>query len=430
MPAHELREYLARALPAYMVPSTITTLERFPLTPNGKIDRRSLPEPVRERSGKHELVAPRTGLQRRLTEIWERELELHPIGVTDDFFDLGVSSIVAARLFAAIEHELGDSLPLGAIFKAPTIEMLARLIADGEGSSRWTSLVPIQPRGSRSPIFCIHGGAGTILHLQPLARRLGAEQPFYGLQSRGLYGGSPPIQTVQEMSSHYLSEMRQVHPGGPWLLTGYCFGAIVAFEIAQRLLAQGEDVQLLAMFNGPSPAWIRTWGWSGKPPWGRIPATRPPRVTREQRLLRAIREPRRFFTGFAWYAGRENISREINRCHVKLALARGRPIPERMREDFFRQVHARAELAYEPTPYPKDLLLFYGAGLYEDPELGWGGLAEGGIRTLAVPGEHTGGRDAMKEPGVQFIAQGIEQYLRGRVGPAGSCTLPRGPLRM
>jgi amino acid adenylation domain-containing protein len=408
VPAHELRLFMGQTLPDYMVPSTVTTLEAFPLTPNGKVDRKALPEPVRERSGAHELIAPRTKLERKLTSIWERELEIHPIGVTDNFFDLGITSIVAATLFAAIEHNLGDSLPLGAIFRAPTIETLAQLIEGGEDSSRWTSLIPIQPQGSRPPIFCIHGGAGTILHLQPLARRLGPEQPFYGLQSSGLYGGSTPIKTVEEMASHYLSEMRQVHQGGPWLLAGYCFGTIVAFEIAQRLLAEGEDVQMVALFNGPSPAWIHRWGWFGNQPGQLKIRPKPPRVTRKQRLRRALREPWRFFTALAWWSGYK-----LGKVRLKLALARGRPIPERQREEFFFDLHARAERMYEPNPYPKDLLVFYGQGLYEDPELGWGPMAEGGVRTYAVPGEQTNNRDVMKDPGVQFVAEEIEQYLQG-----------------
>ena len=152
--------------------------------------------------------------------------------MTDNFFDLGVTSIVAARLFAAIEHEVVDKLPLGAIFKAPTIERLARLIDDGGDAARWSSLVAIQPQGTRPPVFCVHGGGGTVLHLEPLARRLGNDQPFYGLQSRGLYGAAAPLQTVEEMAGHYLSEMREVNPAGPWYITGYCFGAIVAFELA------------------------------------------------------------------------------------------------------------------------------------------------------------------------------------------------------
>ena len=121
--------------------------------------------------------------------------------MTDNFFDLGVTSVVAARLFAAIELEIGNSLPLGAIFRAPTIERLAALIEGGDRPARWTSLVPIQPEGSRQPIFCVHGGGGTVLHIEPLARRLGPDQPLYGLQSRGLYGSISPLATVEEMAT-------------------------------------------------------------------------------------------------------------------------------------------------------------------------------------------------------------------------------------
>lgn len=421
VPAHELRRYLGETLPAYMVPPTVTTLEAFPLTPNGKVDRKALPEPVRERSSGHELVAPRTDLERRLAATWERELDIHPIGVTDNFFDLGVTSIVAATLFAAIECDLGDSLPLGAIFRAPTIETLAKLIEDGQGSSRWTSLVPIQPQGSRPPIFCIHGGAGTILHLQRLARTLGPEQPFYGLQSRGLYGGSSPPRTVQKMASHYLSEMRQVHPGGPWLLAGYCFGSLVAFEIAQRLVAGGEEVQLLAMLNGPSPLWIKEWVYYGNQPGWRekhsVPAALPRKVRRahrrKQRLQApfklisripgVIAAPRRILKGFWWHT---------RRVRTRLLLSLGRPVPERDREEFFLRLHRDAEKRYVPSKYPGEILVFYGDGLYEEPTLGWESL--GKVSTYAAPGEHANNRGLMHEPAVGFVAERLQEYL-GRV---------------
>jgi amino acid adenylation domain-containing protein len=417
-PAHELRRHCRESLPDYMVPSTVTVLDAFPLTPNGKVDRKALPEPVRKRSSSGELIAPRTELESRLASIWERELGIHPIGVTDNFFDLGVTSMVAATLFAAIERDLGDGLALGAIFRAPTIEQLAKLIEDDKGSSRWTSLVPIQPLGSRPPIFCVHGGAGTILHLQPLAGKLGPEQPFYGLQAAGLYGGSSPLRTVQEMASHYLSEMRQVHPGGPWLLAGYCFGSIVAFEIAQRLLAAGEEVRLVAMFNGPSPLWIKRWGYYGNQPSWRakrsLPPTPPPDVRRARRrkrrlqapfkllarIPRAIVEPRRLSSGFWWHT---------RKPRTRLLLALGRPIPERDREEFFFDLHGDAEKSYAPTPYPGELLLFYGEGLYEDPTLGWESL--GTVIGHAVPGEHTNNRDLMHEPAVDFVAERVREYL-------------------
>jgi amino acid adenylation domain-containing protein len=414
--APALRDFLAHKLPAYMVPSTVTALEAFPLTANGKLDRNALPEPTRERSDQRELVAPRTALEKKLAAIWERELGINPIGVTDNFFDLGATSILAASLFAAIERDLGDTLPLGAIFRAPTIEALANLLEADDTQSRWTSLVPIQPTGTEPPIFCVHGGAGTILHLEPLARRLGREQPFYGLQSRGLYGGVVAPTTVEEMASHYLSEMRQVHKGGPWRLAGYCFGAIVAFEMAQRLLADGQNVELLAMFNGPSPIWIRRWGWYANQPSKRVSRPAPVRLSRRQRLegqlgrfRRALREPRRFGTALVWYSRRIGGPRR-----TRIALALRRPLPEQAREAYFLRLHAKAEQAYEPQPYNGDLLVFYGEDLYEDPELGWGGLASGGIRAYAVPGRHDNNRRAMMEPYVAFVSERLQAHLERR----------------
>jgi thioesterase domain-containing protein/acyl carrier protein len=403
-----------------MIPATVTKLDAFPLTPNGKVDRKALPEPSRERSSRRELVVPRTELERELTEIWERELQISPIGVTDDFFELGVTSIVAATLFAAIEHEFGRSLPLGAIFRAPTVESLAGLLGTDVEASRWTSLIPIQPNGTQTPIFCVHGGAGTILHLQGLSRALGDDQPFYGLQSRGLYGGASPPRTVEQMATHYLKEMRQVQPPGPWRLGGYCFGAIVAFEMAQRLVAAGETVELLAMFNGPSPDWIKRWGWYGNQPSWRLKRALPvktfeqvQRARRRRRLIetpldmlgrvpRALAQPQRLARGFWWH------SRGL-RARVRLLL--GRPIPEHEREEFFLELHQKAERAYAPRPYPGELLAFSGEGLYEDLMMGWDGYAEGGILTFAAPGEHTSNRDVMHEPAASYVADRLREYL-------------------
>jgi amino acid adenylation domain-containing protein len=416
-----LRRYLVEHLPSYMIPSAIVSLPALPLTPNGKIDRQALPPPARERMVEDEAVLPRTALEQQLARIWERILGVSPIGVTDNFFDLGASSLVAAQLFAEIEHELANALPLGAMFRAPTIETLAALMEKPETGQRWTSLVPIQPHGTRPPIFCVHGGAGTILHLEPLARALGDDQPFYGLQSRGLYGGVAPLRTVEAMASHYLSELREVQPHGPYYFAGYCFGGIVAFEMAQRMLAEGEDVAMLATFNGPSPIWIRRWGWVGNQPSlrgererlhgdGNQPSQR--FLTVPQRFRRALREPRRFRTASLYYADRWR-----QRWQTRIALARGRPLPEHAREQYFLALHAIAQRAYEARPYPGEMLVIYGEGLYEDTTLGWAYLSRGGLRTVAVPGHHTNNRQLMAEPHAQFVSDRLAGYL-GRSDPA------------
>ena len=394
--SNTLRRYLRQSVPDYMVPDVVMSVPAFPLTPNGKIDRKALPAPTRGRAEEEQYVAPRTPLERRLVEIWERELDIRPISVTDNFFDLGVRSIVAAQLFARIEHELGSRLPLGAVFQAPTIESLAHLVEDGEEAARWKSLVPIQPHGSLPPIFCVHGGAGTILHLEPLARRLGDEQPFYGLQQRGLYGGAPSPRSVEEMAAQYLTEVRTVRPHGPFYLAGYCFGAIVAFHMAQMLVQEGEEVPLLAMFNGPSPKWIRAQSRANQPSRRRgPPQARPaggPRITP---------------------IDGEFIKRSVRQVIVRFALATGRPLPERLRENHFLRLNAKAERAYEPQTYPGRVWIFYGQDLYDDPELGWGGLAEGGLESYVVPGEHSNNRQMMNEPHVQVVDAQLKAILDG-----------------
>ena len=215
------------------------------------------------------------------------------------------------------------------------------------------------------------------------------------------------------MATHYLSEMKQVQPQGPWYLGGYCFGSIVAFEIAQRLRAQGEEVKLLAVFNGPSPDWIKRWGWHGNQPGWLARHPRPPRPTAEQarriklsrqwlRLRRALRDPRRFWSGLMW---------ELREPRTRLALALRRPIPEEQRERYFLELHHKAERAYSPTPFDGEMIVFHGEGLYEDPTLGWKGLPKGGIETFAVPGEHDSNRHAMMEPAVEFVAQRLQDRL-------------------
>jgi amino acid adenylation domain-containing protein len=366
-----LRRALARSLPAYMIPSAIVLLETLPLNGNGKVDRGALPPPPPRAPGDDAHVAPRTSTERRLTAIWEEVLDVRPIGVTDDFFELGATSIAAARVFDRIERELGARLPLSPLFAAPTVERLAALIDGGTAPERRSSLVAIQPHGALPPVFCVHGGAGTILHFHALARLLGAEQPFYGLQMRGLYGGAAPHFTVEAMAAHYLRELRAVQPRGPYRIGGYCFGALVAFEMARRLEARGERVALLFAINGPSPAYIRRYGAALKDPLS-------------DRLL-------------------------VPRARLRGAF--GRPLPDRWRGGAILRICHAAERAYRPQPYPGALLLFAGEGLYLEPDAGWQPFVRGGLEIATVPGRHYNQRDAMYEPKVGAIADRLRAVL-------------------
>jgi amino acid adenylation domain-containing protein len=401
----ELRRFLLQKLPGYMVPSAVVALDRLPLTPNGKVDRRALPAPTYSRDGDDDFVAPRDEQERRLTAVWEKVLEIRPIGVRDNLFELGVHSLTGGRLLAETEKALGVRLPPGVLFQAPTVEQFAELVRQQPGPSRFTSLVPIQPHGSRPRLFCVHGGAGTVLLFHELAARLGNDQPLYGLQQKGLYGGDPPHATVEEMAAHYLQEMRAVQPAGPYLLGGYCFGGIVAFEMAQRLREQGEEVGLLVLFNAPSPPYIRRHQ-------GRVMVLKvvpqPPAATAEK--LSLLRKGRRIL-GELYRGVRRRYRRTVREARVVWHRRRHIPVPEDLRELFFVRTNQWAELHYRPQVYPGPMVLFRATDIYHEPDLGWGPLVKAGVEIHEIPGTHLNQRTIMSEPCVGLVAERLAEIL-------------------
>ncbi len=400
----DVRRALLATLPAYMVPDGVVVLERLPCNTNGKIDRAQLPPPPQTRATQQgaNTVAARNATEQRLIAIWEDVLDLRPIGVTDDFFALGATSITAARVFERIERELGAVLPLSPLFAAPTIERLARLIASGNVERSVTSLVPIQANGSRRPIFGIHGGAGTILHFHALAKRLGNDQPLYGFQMQGLYGDAAPHASVASMARHYIAEMRSVQPHGPYAIVGYCFGAIVAFEMARRLSSAGEQISLLASVNGPSPAYIRRHG--GPSPVARI-RLRPPAGI-GGRLV--------FGMKCVWWSLngelRGNLRTRLFDLRTYAYAKFGRPLPDRWRELAMYRICHVAETRYRVRAYRGAMLVFHADGLYRRDDLGWTPFVRS-IATYRVDGRHETQRDAMFEPAVATIADCIRRQL-------------------
>jgi amino acid adenylation domain-containing protein len=250
----EIRSFLGDRLPDYMIPSAFIVLDKLPITPSGKVDRRALPSPDEIRQELEDtFIAPRNELEIQLTKIWRKVLGIPSIGIRDNFFELGGHSLIAVRLFAEIEQTWGKNLPLATLFQAQTIEKMADILLEQAWVAPWSSLVPIQPNGSNRPLFCIHPIGGNVLEYYPLADYLGDEQPIYGLQSLGLDGKQPPLNCVKEMASHYIKELIAVQPQGPYAILGYSFGGLVAFEIAQQLLATGQEIALLAILDLKSP---------------------------------------------------------------------------------------------------------------------------------------------------------------------------------
>ena len=254
----ELRSYLRRRLPEYMVPGALVVLEAMPLSRNGKIDRRALPAP--ETSGttlENTFVAPRDLLEMQLTQLWEEVLNRSSVGVFDNFFDLGGHSLLAVHLIARIQQQFSQKLQLSSLFEEPTVSHQAELLRQRGSGSTWSPLVALQPNGTKHPFFCVHPAGGQVLCYYHLARLLGPDQPFYAWQAPDFdevaSTGSDNYERIEDRAAAYLELMRAVQPEGPYMLGGWSFGGTVAFEIAQQLDRQGQKVALLAQLDAIAP---------------------------------------------------------------------------------------------------------------------------------------------------------------------------------
>jgi phthiocerol/phenolphthiocerol synthesis type-I polyketide synthase E len=189
------------------------------------------------------------GVEIQLTRIWEELLGVEPITPEQNYFDLGGDSSLAVHLFVQIEKTFSVKLPIFTLFEAPTIAELSEVLRRDSAPAGWSPLVSVQPNGSRPPFFCMHGAGGNVLIYRELSNLLGNDQPFFGLQSQGLDGEAAPLTKIEDMAALYVKEIRRARPAGPYLVGGYCLGGTIAYEVAQQLRAQGQEVALLALFD-------------------------------------------------------------------------------------------------------------------------------------------------------------------------------------
>jgi amino acid adenylation domain-containing protein len=244
---------LRRTLPEYMVPAGIVLLAALPLTRNGKVDHAALPDPdVMARQRNLLQASPSDPLEYAIFMIWRAHLGHANFGVCESFFDVGGHSLLAARMIDAIESACGVDVPLVTLFEAPTIEALAAAIRGTDRAQGAISSV-VNPKGTRPPFFFLHGdfnGGG--FYSRRLAQALGTDQPFYALHPHGI-GGERIPDSIEAMADERLHALREVRPHGPYFLGGYCNGALVALEMARRLVAAQEEVPVVVVIDAAAP---------------------------------------------------------------------------------------------------------------------------------------------------------------------------------
>ncbi|MFJ5221660.1 amino acid adenylation domain-containing protein [Streptomyces sp. NPDC088400] len=420
-----LRDHLRTVLPAYMLPAHLTWLPELPLTSSGKRDDQALSRVPLAAPEVPAGTPPTPGThEAELVEILADLLDLpvSAVGLHDDLFDLGVTSLTAMRLMVTVEQRYGVALPMSEFLSTPTVSGLARRLDSTGAEFAFNSLVPIHSRGSRRPLFMVHPMGGNVLCYVQLARHLPEEQPLYAFQAAGVAAGSQPRTSVQKLAADYIAAMRQVQPHGPYTIGGWSFGGFVAFEMAVQLRRAGEEVAELMLLDTTALApghraafdddavlgwffWELLWlERGGTSPLEIIPDGL---VTLEEKFA--------FIADFAVDTG---------------VLPPGST--DELVERLFAVYRANwsAALAYRPDPPDQDLTLLLaaeplpevlldmhsaGGSQHADATNGWRHMTTGRLRTVTVPGDHL---SIIEPPHVEHTAGVIGRILDGSFTPS------------
>lgn len=380
-----VRGFLTTHLPDYMIPSAFVLLDRMPLNQNLKVDRRALPLPTADKLlSDGGMIAPRNDIEKRLVEIWCVELGLDEVGVTNSFFDVGGDSLLAINVLMEVENAWGVALSNDVFLETPTIEGMARIINGDVEIAQRDDIVPLREGQGGPPIFCLFG----ILTYRDFAAHLSIDRSVLCVAPRveDDVFFQDNIETVKaifpnfdDVADRYLAVVRKWQPSGPYTLAGHSWGGVVALEAAKKLVALGDLVDLVILFDANEPSFYRNAFRTRH--WRRRLHTP---VSTAIRVMRNLVQPKRSVE---------------NRKHAP--------------NSFRRQAKWHSSANYQPTPYEGRVILFKAEELREfapdDPKLGWeDSLPE--MEVYKVPGNHF---SMLRAPNVQVMTR----YLNEMIGP-------------
>jgi aspartate racemase len=381
----DIMDFLAKRIPDYMLPAFYHSLEAFPLTSSGKIDRGALPEPSYDAN--RDLTAyqaPNTHLEKQLVEIWEDTLGITHIGIDDNFFDLGGHSLSALRMVNQIREKTGSEIPLETIFQAPTIKGQARYITNTGLKEKWSPLVIIQPKGDRIPFFCISPSVIDVVTYRNLAKHIHSDQPFYALYVRKDMPPRALSEDEGDVIDGFINAIQKIQPHGPYLLGGYSAGGKLAIEMARRLSIIGEKVNLVVLFDSFAPGYPRLLPFIS------------PRMFKALRVLRRVESYFWKFWILDWQGKRDLASTRRGSLVKRLKIwfsnryrELKRPIPP---DPFGRLAASEVNKSQLTQPYNGDITLIRASqgllGVHPDHSLGWEKWCLGKLQVITTPGDH------------------------------------------
>lgn len=412
-----IRQALAATVKSHLVPTIILQVEELPLLPNGKLDRRSLPEPPTGRpDGLGLYAAPRDDDERMVLDAWEQIFPIRPIGVDDDFEALGGQSLDAARMLVVLESRHGVRLPMASLLDARTIADLARHVRDertASGARRSAITVVTEGSPDRPTLYFVHDLHGTAYSLRYLAPLLGADQGLAGFESPFLDGEPSPFTRLETFALRYVTHLRRHQPEGPYLLAGYSFGGVLAFEVARQLREAGEEVPFLGVFD-VGPGYRGRHYHRHKPP--QKPTLEVPIAPAEASAAETAQ----------WYAGlaRRSPSSLVDNLLIRTGADRITD-PLRERRDIRQRgtIHPARRLWYawrthwelgrtyrwDDKHYDGPLTLFWADETASaDATMGWASVVDGPLDIVRVPIEH---ETFLQESGVRGIAPRLRTEL-------------------
>lgn len=339
-------------------------------------------------------------LEQRMIDLWRslfHRRDHAKIHAASNFFDLGGDSIMAARLFSKLKQEFGVEWPLATLLDAPTPRLLSLRLADKDWAAPWLSLIPLRSAGSRPPLFLLPGGGGNMLSFRHIAQHVGDDQPVYCFRAKGLKRGEQSLSTVEEMAEEFIDIIRHSHPHGPYLLMGHSLGAAVAYEMAQRLLREGEPVPLVGLLDHPGPD-IRLDAGD----WVRYHLMSIAGLNNRERFLYIWR-------GLRWKLRMKVIARRMKEPPDSLSK---KTDPSTWSSIDVIEASMRALRQYRIEPFAGRVVLFRAEHappkIRSDRYGGWGRVALGGVDVFEVPGTHM---TMLNPPHVEVLAQAVVRCI-------------------